>query len=128
MTRYLIVILCIIILFFNFCSTEESTNILVDTHDDWHNQTSVVKNTAIQKSNDLNGVIDLMGNGGLMLAKVDNQNRFNQTTSFVGVGEWSSKWVKAEVKTIEVEMVTYGNELDIRKGWQKFTEIGRAHV
>ena len=110
-------LLFIVIIFLSSCSVKMVEEKKIDDLENWQAWTAQSQNISIQKSNDLNGVIDLMGNGGLMLEK----SRFNKTTNFQQKGEWTSKWFSGNAKSIEVEMVSYGNEIDIRKGWQKFT-------
>ena len=70
---------CIVLI--SSCDSELDP-VIIDTQEEWLQNSSVSDYVSIEKSPDQNGVIDLMGNGGLMLAKKDKEtvnrpNHFN---------------------------------------------------
>ncbi len=105
------------------CDSRESA-LKIDTQNDWIEKTGKSENVTIEKSNDLNGVVDLMGNGGLMLAKKDSERPFQKTNEFKDTGIWSSTWQGLSgnsISSIESEVITYGNDIDMKSDWVKFS-------
>lgn len=110
--------------FFLAACANKKTTIFIDNHDDWNNNASIVKNLQIAKSDNSNGVIDLMGNGALLLDKLDTIKHFQMTSRFKEQGSWTSKWLKLNKNkniSIESEVIIYGNTIDMRSGWIKFS-------
>ncbi len=105
------------------CSDNESV-LTIDTQDDWTQKTARSENVSIEKSTDLNGVEDLMGNGGLMLTKKEVGKSFQKTTEFSAAGTWSSGWQSLNgrsLRSVESEVINYGNPIDMRADWVKFS-------
>ena len=96
----------------------------VDTYLEWQQAGDSAMHAQIQQSDDLNGVIDLMGNGALMLSK-SGHKLFRKSTAFDSSGEWSSRWQILDssltIKCLEASVLCYGNPVNIREGWSKFT-------
>lgn len=96
----------------------------IDSQNDWIESTHQAQNTTIEKSTDLNAVEDLMGNGGLMLTKKESKKPFQKTSEFETSGTWTSTWqalTSESISTIETEIIAYGNPIDMRSGWIKFS-------
>lgn len=103
---------------------EPQSPLSLDSLSDWESYRLEAQAVSIQKSNDQNGVIDLMGNGGLMLAKADGDHPFQKTTEFQPNGLWTSTWREmghGSISQLEYEVLTYGNPIDMDQGWVKFS-------
>jgi|GEM_PF-2512427 len=103
---------------------EQRVDWKVDTLDEWNHSSEEHEGTLAIESADLNGVIDFMGNGALMLAK-QRDTLFQKTTDFKKTGTWTSAWqtlnTELTAATFRASVMTYGNDINIRDGWQKFT-------
>lgn len=123
MRKYIVSILIAVILY--GYTNEAQSKIQFDTIDDWKQSEFSSENLICRKSDNLNGIIDLMGNGALLLEKVDEKELFQKTTAFKSKGVWTSKWQTlgkvCSVKKIKAKVIVYGNPIDIRKGWTKFS-------
>ncbi|MDZ7721257.1 MAG: hypothetical protein U5R06_00150 [candidate division KSB1 bacterium] len=96
----------------------------IDTRQQWLSATDSLSDLLIQESDDLNGVIDLMGTGALLLDKIQN-TPFQKTTPFKSSGEWISAWQDAQstvqLRSFAATVLCYGNPIDMRRNWVKFT-------
>jgi hypothetical protein len=65
-----------------------------------------------------------MGNGSLILKKINSDSLFTLTSDFESEGYWTSKWKdfgdNVTFNSLETDVLMYGNEIDMRKGWTKF--------
>lgn len=119
--HYLLYTVCYMLLI--ACDSSVSA-LKIDSQNDWLERTGKAENVTIEQSNDLNGVVDLMGNGGLMLAKRDGKKPFQKTSEFNDSGTWSSDWQVLNgnsIRSIESEVIAYGNDIDMRSDWVKFS-------
>ena len=98
--------------------------VVIDTQEEWLQNSFSSEKISVEKSPDQNGVIDLMGNGGLMLAKKDKGSLFQKTTEFHSEGLWTSTWQdlsEEQISGLESETLIYGNPIDMDQGWVKFS-------
>ncbi len=97
----------------------------VDFQSDWAKATFSQKNTVSQKANDWGGIIDLMGNGALMLEKTNSDNLYTHVSDFKNSGNWISNWhtfdSEVELRSIKTNIIAYGQQINMRKGWVKFS-------
>src|SRR6056297_1354959 len=115
-------ILFLAAIFLTACGTRQG--MFADTENEWNKNTAHYEHVSVVKSNNMNGVIDLMGNGALILEKSDNKKSFQKTSAFHGRGTWVSEWQmldRRKIISINTEIITYGNEIDMHSGWMKFS-------
>jgi hypothetical protein len=95
----------------------------VDRRSDWTNHTDVLSHVDIRASENVGDNFDLMGNGSLLLKKVNDDERFHQSNYFLDNGQWTSIWYdfgKAVVlESVLTDLITYGGEIDFTE-WTLF--------
>lgn len=98
----------------------------IDNLAEWEEATERCTQINLMESNDWGGVIDLMGNGALLLEKISSENLFTHTTVFHTDGEWVSPWhdfgEKVSLNALKFDLIIYGKKMDMRKGWIKFSK------
>jgi len=108
-----------------FCFVLAAQEWNVDQISDWQEQTDSSENLDIREAADWGGVIDLMGNGALLLQKVQSDSLYTRVSEFQTSGKWVSKWhdfgTESSMRSIETSIIGYGKKLDMRKGWIKFS-------
>ena len=96
----------------------------VDALAEWLNQTGLLNNLSMVEATDRGGVIGLMGNGALLLQKVRSESLYTRSSEAYSSGKWISSWYKFGMETtlnsIEISILAYGRQLDMRNGWTKF--------
>ena len=90
----------IIFCFLLITSCTKKFELKIDAQNDWEENTAKSDDVTIKKSDDLNGVVDLMGNGALLLKKLDNGKPFQKTSIFRESGTWISKWQELNQENI----------------------------
>ncbi|MCF8264147.1 MAG: hypothetical protein K9I99_06550, partial [Melioribacteraceae bacterium] len=118
MKRLLLTFLCFPI--FTFGQNEWK----VDTKSDWEFSTERMIGSEIREAKDIGGIIDLMGNGALLLNKNVPDSLYALNEDFSQSGSWTSNWKifdhEIEFTSMGFEILTYGQKLDLTKGWKKF--------
>jgi hypothetical protein len=97
----------------------------IDDKAQWSGATAEHSGTSVQQTLPLGGRSDLLGNGALLLAKVDPVALFSTVDHFENSGEWMSRWHNTErlmrVESAAVTYRVYGKPQDMSGGWTKFT-------
>ena len=97
----------------------------IDTMAEWQAATDQSESAQIMQDEDTGGEFDLMGNGGLILTKMDTSQLFSRTDTFQPCGSWISEWKNlgrhCSVSVLSTDIIIYGNPLDMTRGWKKFS-------
>ncbi|MCP4411421.1 MAG: hypothetical protein GY808_02450, partial [Gammaproteobacteria bacterium] len=106
-------------------SAQETDFWQVDNLKDWLTADADGANVELKEAVDWGGVIDLMGNGALLLKKVKSESLYTRVSEFHSTGEWTSQWhdfgLQVTMRSLETEIIGYGKKLDMRKDWVKFS-------
>jgi len=117
------ILVIFVILLSHFIQAQE---ISIDSYSQWQNITADQSNTKIRVSNSIGGIIDLMGNGGLMLIKTESDSLYTRTSGFETEGHWHSKWIDFEdsvsMRSLKLTVFAYGKQIDMSRGWVKFSK------
>lgn len=123
--KLLLLILIITIILHLPLIAQNVTTWQVDQLTDWKLATNNLENTETKDAIDWGGVIDLMGNGALLLKKVQSESLYTRVSEFKPSGSWTSKWhyfgSLVTMRSLETCIIGYGKKLDMRKGWVKFS-------
>lgn len=92
----------------------------IDTESEWRNYSESMENLTILSDFPVGGRTDLVGNGALLLEKMDTSKPFWKTSKFQREGEWTSAWINESFDILELSWSVYGQAQDMTKGWTKF--------
>jgi len=96
----------------------------ISTFEEWQQHTSEIKNMIITSDQKIDVEFDLLGDGALLLEKVEKEQHFLHSDRFEPKGRWESKWLKANYKpgtiTLSLDLLAYGRQVDLTQGWIKF--------
>ena len=96
----------------------------LDTFAQWNDHTEVGDGMRAEQTRNIGGKFDLMGNGALLLQKAQPEKEFCKVDHFKKKGVWTSKWIPLpaghSVKALKSEIIIYGKQQDMSKGWVKF--------
>ena len=114
----------VIFLIMTFVEYNAQSILKIDTKEDWNTITSEAINCELNEAEDIGGIIDLMGNGSLMLQKKAKDSVYTLTEEFETQGSWESKWIEfnknTKLNSISFDILVYGEKIDMTKGWKKF--------
>ena len=121
-----ILVLFLVMIFHTFFSCSKNIEILkVTTYQDFQTLTDTSHTIIVMKDLDIGGEFDLFGDGALILVKKDTTKPFAKTTEFNDSGCWTSTWQdfndEIKINKIIVDMLIYGNPIDMHTGWKKFS-------
>jgi len=96
----------------------------IDTKSEWEKITLNIEHCEIKKADDIGGIVDLMGNGSLLLKKNNPKTNFARNEEFNSEGYWESNWIELDsnfaIQSLETNMLIYGEQIDMTNGWKKF--------
>jgi len=97
----------------------------VDTEQEWQQSGQSLVQLETRSATDWGGIIDVMGNGALLLEKLETDSLYTRVSSFYTAGEWVSNWQdfgeEVSMQTLTTSILCYGAQLKIREGWTKFS-------
>ena len=108
------------------CQAQKQNSIWqINTLNEWKAAADQSQSTKAMNNLDVGGEFDLMGDGALILTKQEKNRPFAKSDTFNSQGTWLSTWKKfTEKKTIEklnIDVIIYGNSIDMTQGWTKFS-------
>ncbi len=106
-------------------SKDTDWELILDSFSEWKDYTGVNTGVNAEKTHNIGGKFDLIGNGALLLQKSQPEKPFWKVDNFKGEGIWSSKWVELpdgySIKTLNTNILIYGQKQDMTRGWVKFS-------
>ena len=118
--------LVIALLLFAGCSSQGSQSLVWDLKDvsSWLEHTSKTSSVEIRADDRNGGNFDVLGEGSLLLQKVDSTGNFWRSSKFKTEGIWRSKPIVTNGKStlsISAKVKNYGQPQNMDEGWTKFT-------
>ena len=98
--------ICLFILF-STCMILRAQEWNVDIISDWQEKTDTLENLDIMDATDWGGVIDLMGNGALLLQKINSDSLYMRTSEFYSNGQWISGWYDFGSETLFIDDISF---------------------